>query len=348
MRTTIVVASLLALLAPAVGPSQERPIPGQSSEPRSTACSSATALQTTVAAVAQHPTEFIAKCVRINAVTKGSSIYENVDGVYLAPRVFLDPSSNGLRLGLDNWRKLRITEDGYRRVDVIGRVQDCETVRSMMDASVGENEIVMISGYCHYSNGTYLWVERISAARGPTFVRQLPRAARRGYGDLRPAPTGWRHAEQVEAAARAFLEAIRGGDGASLTQLHYGSDVEYAQSERGSLLDFLLRDKRSPFASIRAGTGAPQMTILVERNEPLADEPTDSNKDVDADDYTSTICFCRHFDCTQRWPIARFDADNLPTRPYACTHYGPYVVFRRGAEPRFDTPRARDGLSEPK
>lgn len=52
-------------------------------------------------------------------------------------------------------------------------------------------------------------------------------------------------------------------------------------------------------------------------------------------------------DCTDRWPIATFDADNLRSRPYACTFVGGYLVPGKTMVPHFVTPIGKHGLREP-
>ena len=56
--------------------------------------------------------------------------------------------------------------------------------------------------------------------------------------------------------------------------------------------------------------------------------------------------YCREKDCTGRWPIATFDADNLRTRPYACTQIEPYLTDKH-LVPHFTTNIGKTGLAEP-
>ena len=333
MKTSVL--GLTLLLASTAG---AQPDPGDVPTARVSVCTASVATRASVVQVAQQPDRFMGKCVRIDAVMNGLFLYENVDGLYLSDREGLNPSSNGARLGLDDQRPGRLADRGYRRANVVGRVQDCDTVRSAVHASVGQNEIVMVTGYCHYFYGAYLWVEQARDEGPATFVRRLPGAARDGYGNLQSAPADWLYRSMVEAAGHDFLAALRAGDETTLATLHYGSEVEYAKDDLPSLLRFLLRDRTSPFAAIRASKSAPQTVVLIDRDG----IPGDTGSG-----YESTICYCRERDCTNRWPIADFDVDNLPARPYACTTFGPYLVYRQGQEVRFTTPRKRYGLLEP-
>jgi hypothetical protein len=70
------------------------------------------------------------------------------------------------------------------------------------------------------------------------------------------------------------------------------------------------------------------------------------NEQQSAEEYFATVCYCREKDCTGRWPIATFDADNLRTRPYACTQIGPYLTDKH-LVPHFTTNIGKAGLAEP-
>jgi hypothetical protein len=70
--------------------------------------------------------------------------------------------------------------------------------------------------------------------------------------------------------------------------------------------------------------GVPQMMILV-RKPASRPRPDALGYQSDQEDYGSLICVCRERDCDGRWPIAGLDADNLPSRPYACFAVGPYL-----------------------
>ncbi len=261
MKTSVL--GLTLLLASTAG---AQPDPRDVPTARVSVCTASVATRASVVQVAQQPDRFMGKCVRIDAVMNGLFLYENVDGLYLSDREGLNPSSNGARLGLDDQRPGRLADRGYRRANVVGRVQDCDTVRSAVHASVGQNEIVMVTGYCHYFYGAYLWVEQARDEGPATFVRRLPGAARDGYGNLQSAPADWLYRSMVEAAGHDFLAALRAGDETTLATLHYGSEVEYAKDDLPSLLRFLLRDRTSPFAAIRASKSAPQTVVLIDRD----------------------------------------------------------------------------------
>ncbi len=195
-----------------------------------------------------------------------------------------------------------------------------------------------MSGYCHYFNGPYLYVRRFQFRSGRPFERRMGRYEREDYGNLVPAPADWRYRADVEALASEFLRALRTSDQEKLLWIHFREvGLEWEDDER-ELMQFLLKSRKSPFAALRTrATGSPEQIILLKR----ADLHEESSK------YSSTICFCREATCAGRWPIATFDADNLPSRPYACTEVVPYLDDGREV-PHFMTTIGKGGLAEPR
>jgi hypothetical protein len=298
-------------------------------------CTARNSQRATVAQIATDSDAYEGECVAVDATMHYTSLFDNVDGVYVEPPDSTNPSSSGLRIGLDNIS--RHSSDRYRGVSVVGRVQDCETVRNCVHSSAGENEIVMISGYCHYYDGAYLWVHDLKFRRAPAFVRHMGDKERDDYGDLAIAPPNWLNRAKVEALADEFLQALRTGDGDKLADLHFRNVGLEWEDDEAAMLKFLLKDRRSPFSAIRTARTPPQRIILVEKS--LLEEQS-------SDEYTATVCFCREKDCTGRWPIATFDADNISARPYACTRVEPYVHGQRDV-PHFTTEIGSGGLAEP-
>jgi hypothetical protein len=224
---------------------------------------------------------------------------------------------------------LRMRVDRYRQVEIIGRVQDCESARDAVEASASQGDVVMIMGYCHIFSGPYLWIYNLRDIRGPRIGRRLQNFGRADYGDLKPAPDEWPHRSEVEALAGQFrgtaLKGSRDLDAAALPG--YGQ-----QAASG----------RAQFVGLSVGTHSPfdhlnsEHVILIDND--TYDDPAE---------YRATVCFCRSGSCSGRWPIAGFDADNLPDRPYACSKIEPYVINGRDTQ-AFDTPEETSGLAEPR
>lgn len=307
-------------------------------------CSALVSERATVQQIATNPTSFQGHCVMVEGVMQRNSVYDNVDGIYLRPEDTLDPSSNGARLGLDNVGN-RWSED-FRHASIIGRVQDCETVRECLHAATGPGEIVMIAGYCHSWNGAYLRIHDVRFRKDVPWERRMGAYGRPGYGDLQPVPADWPHRSRIESLANEFLEAVRSADRDKLADIHFRNVGLEWEDEEAALIRFVLRDRNSPFVSFRHDDRKPQQQILINRPSLDSDESALVD-DADEDDYVATVCFCREPDCTGRWPIARLDADNVRTRPYVCTQIEPY--YEKGEwVPHFTTRIGSGGLAEPR
>lgn len=298
-------------------------------------CDARSSEPATVAEIVANPQAYKLRCVAITGVIHGAYVSDTVDAAYVKPRDSGNPSSNGLTLGLDEIRG-HVSEK-FRHVSILGRVEDCNSLRRIVVDT--EGNILMTLGYCHYFNGPFLWVKHLRYRHGPPIERRMGSFAGNDYGDLEPAPEDWPHRVEVEANARRFLVALRSGDRDGLLALH----IRETHPEHGedALLHFLLRSRSSPFASIRAASGTPQEIILVPKSSPPAPDGPESSS-ASGDD-TAIVCFCRERTCTGRWPIARMDADNLPSRPYACT-----TVHPDFEDPGFETTIGKIGLAEPR
>jgi len=296
-------------------------------------CERRDALRVTVTQVAGNPDAYMNKCVLIDGVMYGHSLFETVDGVYVRSPDALDDTKSGLRLGVDGARAR--ARPGYRHVTLLGRIQDCEVIRQCVEAAAGPDEVVMVGGFCHTAYGPFVSIEDLEFHGGAPFFRQMGDAHPANYGDIEPVPANWPHRAKIEALAGKFLAALRARDRHTLADIHFRNvGLEWPDDE-AQMLHFLLDDPKSPFAALRTSTNAPQTVVLSYRQP-----------DEGEDDFSAFVCFCREPDCTDRWPIASFDADNVAGRPYACTTIEPYLSDGHDI-PHFRTPAMKAGLVEP-
>ena len=303
-----------------------------SAEPAPSACSARTAEPATIQRIMENPAGYSGRCVAVTALTHGFLLFSSVEGYYRAgPLMGGDPARDPAdreRLGLDNDRIMRrLPQGGLHHVTAIGRVQICEQVRDMVSAREAPGTVSWVTGFCHVANGPYLWLHGLRSRGRSGAVRLAGEANRGRIGDLVPAPGSWPHRRFVEVQAGRWLRALQGGDRREFGRIHLEAEIGGRRATR------LAFGRHRGFADIRRGR--PQSIILVRR------EPPDRE-----DDYSSTICFCRTGDCSHLWPIAEIDADNAETRPYVCTRFVPFMLFRRGVVPAFITERGRYGLPE--
>jgi hypothetical protein len=281
-------------------------------------CSAREAIRTSVVEIGRHPERFVDRCVTVTGAYAGIRMYSGREGLYLAHRFGRDgnvaQANLAHRIGIDNQDMRNLRMRFPQRTTVTGRVDSCERRIARIRAAGG---IPFLGGYCHYEGGPTIVVSAYDISEG-RYERMTGEAARRRYGNLAPMPSDWPARAQVEAVAAEFLQALRAGDGPKLAALH---ETNGETNEHGRALLFdLLHNPESVFAQARRAAPA-QTAIFVS----AAEDGTLLGREARA----ATICFCRTADCGDRWPIAFNDADNDPSRPYACVH----------AEPRDDGPR---------
>ena len=158
------------------------------------------------------------------------------------------------------------------------------------------------------------------------------------------APADWKFRGFVEEYADHYLSALQRGSKRDFLRLHLESE-DTANARDASRLAF---GHHQGFKAIRKMQSAPQMAILREASEagPNAEIVDDGLGNLAAN-YSCTICFCLRGDCSATWPTSTLETDNHEGRPYVCTDFGPFKVYRDGWVPAFRTWRYRSGLHEP-
>ena len=310
--------------------------------PAAPTCTATNAVAATVDAVMANPSTYLHKCAAVRGLLHGRTLFTSVDGYYRAgPLVGGDPDSNPndkFRIHLDNSAIVkRLPKRGFHEAIAVGRIQDCDEMRSAVASSAPPDAIVMIAGPCHYASGPVVWTTDLRIVRELKPVRLMGEAASKRVGSLSPAPAGWRERRKVEAMAADYLSVLRSGDRKRFLKLHLAGERPNGDAEADARLAF---GSHRGFMALRRSSGPVETAILIEHAAGGPDE--------EEDDYASWICFCVEATCTGRWPISAIDADNRPDRPYVCTKLTPYQVVRAGVEPAFMTERGRYGLEEPR
>jgi hypothetical protein len=140
-------------------------------------------------------------------------------------------------------------------------------------------------------------------------------------GDLEIASQDWPHLAAATQMAQAFAAAMRAGGADALSDVL--DDAYRAQ--------LLLGGDDSGLSMLKQGGGSP--TIFVDRG-------------AGADGVAAEACWCRQRSCARLWPIDGRDADNQPSRPYACLRVE--GVLREGIwRYRADASHDVAGLQEP-
>ena len=302
------------------------------------ACDATTATATTFADATS--TVALGSCIAIDGVAVGRLLVEDGRARYRSEQRENDPSSTGAILGFYS--------DGDigppRHVRVVGTLSDCATAESAFRATLPAESIYFPQGFCHYFKGRFVLARAVTLGEPANFVRVGRNAAPPELGNLAPLADGDVRQQMLRAAAR-LLDAIRGGDRATVAVMHGGGPSGTRRAEdSASVVDLLFDDGQSPFAPLRAA-GPVVIEIFGWRAPLWADAEWHAARDRTGT-AQAIACFSRHANAAAMWPIDSKDADNLATRPYACTLI---ILSGTGADSpaSFDTMQAQQGVAEP-
>jgi hypothetical protein len=286
---------------------------------------------------------WLERCVRLRGIAAGGRLYASRAALAEAVRPNDDVPTGSIALypvaGVAPPRKAAW-------VELVGRVGSCAMAHDMVERlSAGQpGQILMVTGYCHTSIEAYVEpisirpvtkgeVDRLTEAELPESKRLLVAAETRG------------EAIAYVAAAKALVAAIAAGDETSFRRLvSPDSQNELDQLHGNPVPDWLREDlaaAHKAFLAARSGNGFAGLgdaKLFLLRDEMSEAKPSEH-----------FVCFCRTERCAGKWPVAPFDADLDPARPYACVlaHDHPLA---RGGQPavavQIDWPGF--GLQEPK
>ena len=266
----------------------------------------------TVGAIAADPAAFLGKCVRVDAIYANERLYADEDAIY---------GLNGKVIGGFVDGQGDVT--GFWTGTFTGRVADCEKAEDDLLTGLLRSPGISLNYRtlgCVEPKGPFLVFMSQGELKASRLKRRLPGAK---GADLAPAPDGWEHRTEVETIAKDFVSALRAGDRAALkTFVRNDYAIEQMIAGEGTAIDAL---KSSVVRKLQIFTHGPSTPAL----------------------FASEACYCLTADCEKRWPIARRDADNQASRPYACIRID---GERRGEAWRYtvDASRDFDGLPEGK
>lgn len=303
------------------------------------ACTPATAEEVPVAA-AWDPA-MGGRCVTVQGLAWDHRLYRDVPAIYAAQ---FAPPRDGSTLGLSApARPAPIAIDRTRRdtrreraaavsqlptmpnmeatfaprwVKVTGRIASCAADRAATQAWAGEQALISSSAVCH---GQDHYLRDVSM----TFSA-LPPPNRLLRGDL--PPDRWRltpldpaspwHA-RFAAAADIWAAAIRSGRTGQWAPLMGGDFLARADRDR---ITAQLRADGPPRRFATAKKAWDRRVILGWLPGPNLTE-ADRAAAAAAPEAVAIICWSDRADADRLWPIAAFDADNAPLRPYACARF---------------------------
>ncbi len=284
---------------------------GAQNVPRSSVCTADNSEKVAVGAIAAAPADWMGKCVVVDGLYSDERIYRDVDAIYGVS----DASVGGYIDGLGQL-------PGAWRGSFVGRVSDCAEAEETLLAAQLRAPGISLHGRvlgCTKPDGPFLMFMSTTGEFGPSGVERRLQGGK--GGDLELAGADWPHLAIVTQTAQAFQAAMRAGGASALSAV---LDDAYRT-------ELLLGGDDSALALLKSGGGAP--TVFADR-------------DAGPDAIAAEACWCKQRACGKLWPIDSRDADNQPSRPYACMRVE--GVLREGQwRYRVDTSNDVAGLQEP-
>lgn len=274
-------------------------------------CASTNAEKTTVAAIAADPAAWMGKCVTMQAIYSNEQIYADPDAIYGVNRNVIGGFADG-----------KGAIEGFWSGQYTGRVADCKQAEREQALNLLRSPGISVNGRpmgCPEPTGPFLLFMSQRDLKPVTLTRRLAPAK----GDLKPAAKDWAQLPTVQTAAGEIIAALRTGDRATLSR--YGMR-DFAIEQVLSSTDSAIADLRKP--------GDRPVQVFVQSSSDAA--------------FKSEACSCRAKDCSAKWPIARRDADNQPSRPYACIAIDAHKDAAGAWNIAADASQTFDGLPEPR
>jgi hypothetical protein len=323
--------------------------------PAKQACTAARATPTSIAEVNGDFSSWRGKCVSIEGLLYDWNLYAGRMATLDERDLTAVALPRSRRLPLNPQKGFRLPKGRPHRVRVTGEVGSCQDAYAWLAQFEREHpqQIVMLGGLCHMTEENYivpLSLENVGAEPALRLTEAEVPAGQRRIREASPAERA--AAEPYVEAANRWLEALAAGDRENILRLEFGEYDEMMEGRRaGHRYDGLednfakaqsdQRDKIGLLSFAKAFRGAQPQRVFIES---FPGEPENA-ADPDAPDYT--MCWCKSVHCDGKWPIAPWDADNDPTRPYFCIEGSDFVLFQRGKRIVVSVPLSRTGFAEP-
>lgn len=273
-------------------------------------CAPTNSEKATVAAIAADPAAWAGKCVSVDAIYAGEQLHADADAIY-------GVNANSIGGYVDG----RGDVGGAWRGTFTGRVADCAQAEEDLLTGLLRSPGISLHGRtlgCPEPKGPFLVFMSQGELKPAGIKRRLPGAK---GGDLVAAPADWPHREAVSSRTLAFISALQARSIPDLTRL----------LGNAHLAERLVAGDIEVFG--RANSMRTWIAILVD-------------KDVTGDRMAAESCWQFANDALEVWPIHSRDADNQPSRPYACLRF---EGWREGDGWRYRVDASEDlyGLDEP-
>lgn len=308
-------------------------------------CDARSAVATPIEAIQSDYTAWAGKCVKLSGIGFGWKIY--ADRMALtqepptswdnAPRATAVKPRSGLRRGRTP-----------QQIEVIGRVGSCAADNEVAESDRTRGDLFMVFGYCQISRANYVTPSAIRVIDKTPVPRLTEVDVPPDQRSLVSAPAALRDLAESQALAREMMRALLDGDEDRYVRLSEPALIEDLD-RKGLKPDWLrirLRDIRADYVParqlVRAQAGALSATA------PLTSFITRSDLAVTEGRPSLIHCWCKTTDCTGRWPVTPFDADNRRERPYICIATNDYLLgMQQKTILQASLPLETEGFAEP-
>lgn len=243
-------------------------------------CAPTNAVKVRIEQIVGDPAAWFGRCVSVKGIYASERVYADADAIY-----GLNPNSIG---GYVDGKGSML---GFWTGEFTGRVADCRQAENDLLTGLLRSPGISLHERtlgCVKPEGPFLVFMTQGELEPVKLTRRTGKPA-----DLTPAARDWPHLATVEKRAADFLAAVQAKDAPTLRTF----------IKNAYRADQLLADTAGAIADIAQPSQRPSQ-VFVHTDTP--------------DAFASEVCTCRAKSCTNLWPIARRDADNQPTRPYAC------------------------------
>lgn len=274
-------------------------------------CTARNAEPVTVAMIAERPADFQGECVVVEGIVSGRRLYHDAAALYARERRLNDPASSGVIIGLDHADMLA----SPARMRIVGRVDDCGDRGRRLQRAAGPQDIIMLTGYCHYYRGPVLSSLVAEPVGGASVSRLRAGSAPARLGNLSHLAEGPLRARFM-AVAEQLAAALSRSDEAGLRQmLTPGAGGARAGAELDAMVQ-QLSGADLPF--LNRAQAAPAIEIFGWREPLWADAGWRAETATAPATAVAILCYAAPADAPGIWPIADRDAIFASGRPYAC------------------------------
>jgi len=317
------------------------------------ACTAATAKASSIAAIIAGEGNS-GDCVTVRAIAWKGALYDSVAQIYAEPKPARDPGGRGNRIAYfppgDAERKplppggdlAPEATDGFslnaRHITVTGTLGSCRS--GAIRGGRPPLPYVIDESACHHPGGTLIRAVAVAVEPGPPVERLV---AKTGAASARLSPLAedsvW--TPRFAAIADELLPALASGDEARWRPLLGG---KWLGEQDAATIRALIAQKGGVFDAVLHGDKPPQRVILGWRSP---GQSAEQRAAAEAWPHAeAVVCWSARPDADALWPLAAFDADNRPGRPYACARIT-YSIYDHGPVWRAYIESDRAGLAEP-